>query len=247
MPKWLIALVVLVSSVLLFATLSVMRQRTSPRPIAAEQNTTTVSPDAVVTSAEPDSAAVAQNTVTKVKTYTPRPGLEDFGIASFSLVNQDGTPVDQSVLEGHITVVEFFFSHCQLACPPMTAAMTDIAKSLEGTPVRFLSISVDPEHDTPERLRWYANKWKIDTDRWPLLTGDKKTITGLAKGIRFTLSPDPDPNNNIVLDDGSTMANIRHPIKLFLVGPNRQLLDFCSPVVPEDIARFTAVAKELAQ
>ncbi len=256
MPRWLISLIVLVSTVLILATAWVlwfapasMHQSTTPASPTAPttSTTTTTTPAATVTATEPASPSVTTNAATKVRTYTPRPGLEDFGIGSFSLIDQDGHPVDQSILEGHITVVEFFFSHCQLACPPMTAAMVDIADSLKDTPVRFLSISVDPDHDTPERLRWYANKWKIDTQRWPLLTGDKAVIDSLAKGIRFTLSADPDPRNKITLDDGSTMANIRHPIKLFLVGPQRQLLDFCSPVVPEDVARFTAVARELTE
>ena len=151
-------------------------------------------------------------------------------------------------LEGEITVVAFVFTNCQLACPAITANMKIVYSQLEDTPVRFLSISVDPEHDTPEVLRAYADRMSIDTSRWPFLTGEDGEATRVVEeSMQFEISDDPDDANIITLDDGSTMRNIRHPIKLFLVGPDRQILDFCAPTLRAERERFTALARKAAE
>lgn len=233
MPKWVIALLVVVTTVLVLLGISILLR---PRP-------------AVITPVrqERESAAVATDETTGERKLEPRPGLEGLAMPEFSLVNQEGEPVDASVLEGHVSVVAFIFTNCRLACPGMTGAMLRMYHDLEGTPVRFVSISVDPEHDTPERLKEYAAGLSIDTDRWMFLTGEEgETARIVAASINFDIAADPDDANLIALPDGSTMRNISHPIKLFLVGPERQILDFCTPTINEDLQRLTAVAREAA-
>jgi cytochrome oxidase Cu insertion factor (SCO1/SenC/PrrC family) len=194
-----------------------------------------------------ESAMLETDGDTGERVLKPRPGLEGYAIPAFSLVNQDGEPVDQSVLDGNVSIVAFIFTNCQLACPPMTGAMLRMYHDLEGTPVRFVSISVDPVHDTPERLTEYAGRLSIDTDRWMFLTGEEgQTEAIVAESLKFDIAPDPDDANLITLPDGSTMRNISHPVKLFLVGPERQILDFCSPTLADDLKRMTEVARSIA-
>ncbi|HZW09100.1 MAG TPA: SCO family protein [Phycisphaerales bacterium] len=233
MPKWLIAVVVIVSTVLVLFTLAVLT-RPEPRVITP-------------VGTERESAGVETDGATGGRRLTPRPGLEGLKIPDFSLVNQAGEPVDQSVLDGRVSVVAFIFTNCQLACPPMTGAMLRMYHALGGAPVRFVSISVDPVHDTPERLTEYAARLSVDTGRWMFLTGGEgETARIVAESLKFAIAPDPDDANLIPLPDGSTMRNISHPIKLFLVGPERQILDFCTPTIAEDLDRFVEVARETA-
>ena len=247
MPKWILGLLIVVTTFALLASIAVLRARqAAPR---TELDTTTSASGTIVAAAPGTNAAqVGPRDASGTRVLTPRPGLEGYSIPAFSLVDQDGEPVDESVLEGEITVVAFVFTNCQLACPAITANMKIVFSDLEDTAVRFLSISVDPERDTPEVLRAYADRMSIDTSRWLFLTGDDGEATRVVEeSMQFEISDDPDDANIITLEDGSTMRNIRHPIKLFLVGPDRQILDFCAPTLRAERERFAALARKAAE
>lgn len=192
---------------------------------------------------EPDATGVRSVPVD----LTPRPGLEGLAIPDFALTRQDNAPVDQSTFDGRITIVSFIFTHCTLACPNMTGGMNRVAMSLKDSSVRFVSITVDPAHDTPERLTAYAANWGIDTSRWSFLTGDEATVRRIVTdSLKFDISADTDGANTITLEDGSTMQNILHPTKLFLIGPRRELLDFYDPRDTADLERLIARARSAA-
>lgn len=77
---------------------------------------------------------------------------------------------------------EFFYSSCPDVCPLQSARMAHLQRDLADQPdVRLVSISVDPEHDTPEVLRDYAQRFGADPERWLFLTGDKVAIHRLAR------------------------------------------------------------------
>ncbi|QKK08911.1 MAG: SCO family protein [Planctomycetota bacterium] len=247
MPKWILGLLIVVTTFALLASIAVLRVR-SAQPQTDLDTTTSANGTIIAAAPGTNAAQVGARDASGKRVLIPRPGLEGYSIPGFSLVNQDGDPVDESVLEGEITVVAFVFTNCQLACPAITANMKIVYSQLEDTPVRFLSISVDPEHDTPEVLRAYADRMSIDTSRWPFLTGEDGEATRVVEeSMQFEISDDPDDANIITLDDGSTMRNIRHPIKLFLVGPDRQILDFCAPTLRAERERFTALARKAAE
>lgn len=160
---------------------------------------------------------------------TVQPDVASLGlfIPEFTLTNQDGATVDHTVFDGRITILDFFFTHCPFICPTLTLAMQDLARDLAGTPVRFASISVDPQNDTPARLKQYATDKEIDLSRWTFMTGDLATVQAVANtSLGFLVGPDKDPANTITLPDGSTMQNIIHPSRLILVGPDRKVLGF---------------------
>lgn len=149
--------------------------------------------------------------------------VSDLSLPPFSLVDQHGERVGNDVFEGRVTVIDFVFTNCPLACPAMTGTMKDLADRLAGTPVRFLSFSLDPERDTPERLRAYGEANGADFARWRFLTGDKATTWRMVReGLMFDIGEDE--SVPIPLADGTTMYNIRHPVHFVLVGPRGEIL-----------------------
>jgi protein SCO1 len=109
--------------------------------------------------------------------------LEDFGqLPNFSLTDQNGSLVTLDKFRGHVWVADLIFTHCSSICPRLTEKMFALQTALAGEPDVFLaSISVDPEHDTPDTLRAYAAAHNADTKRWTFLTGQKSAIFTLAK------------------------------------------------------------------
>ena len=103
-------------------------------------------------------------------------------VKNISFTNQLGQKVSLDDLHGKIVVVDFFFTHCPTICPGMTRSMKKLQKSFEQNPdiVQFLSISVDPEHDSVPQLRKFADKFDVNHDSWWFVTGDKKEIYDFA-------------------------------------------------------------------
>ncbi|MEQ8316380.1 MAG: SCO family protein [Phycisphaerales bacterium] len=149
--------------------------------------------------------------------------LVGYSIPEFELTNQDGQLVDQSILEGEITILAFIFTNCPFACPGMTGQMLQHQAALEGSGVRFLSISVDPANDTPEVLKAYGDRNGMDFDRWNLLTGPFEDVRSIVRdSLNFFVGEDT--TRQITLPDGGTMNNVSHPSHLILVGPDREVL-----------------------
>jgi protein SCO1/2 len=179
-----------------------------------------------------------------------QPDLASIGlkVPEFRLTDQSNTPQTQSLFDGHITVLDFFFTHCPFICPMMTLTMEDVAKELKDSPVRFVSISVDPSHDTPARLTEYATDKEIDLSRWTFLTGDYAVIERIAmNSLGFAIGSDPNPKKTITLPEGGTMPNLIHPSKLLLIGPNREVLGFFEYSDPEAMQALIAKARAAAR
>lgn len=102
-------------------------------------------------------------------------------VPDFVLTDQHGRTVTKADLRGNIWITDFVFTRCAGPCPLMTARMLEMQKALAKTPgVKLVSITVDPEYDTPEVLRAYAAANHADPDRWMFLTGDRAVIEKLV-------------------------------------------------------------------
>lgn len=103
-------------------------------------------------------------------------------VRNINLVNQFGKKVSLNDLSGKIIVLDFFFTRCPSICPGMTKSMKKLQTSYEKNPeiVQFISISVDPEHDSVPQLRKFADRFNINHDNWWFVTGDKKDIYDFA-------------------------------------------------------------------
>lgn len=116
---------------------------------------------------------------------TPDPVLKPIGeVAPFQLIDDRGEPFTDEALRGHPTIVSFIFTRCDNICPTMTAKMQKLVEKLgdpKAAPIKFLSISVDPVYDTPERLAKYGAMFHADPARWRFLTGPLDKVHALVE------------------------------------------------------------------
>lgn len=102
-------------------------------------------------------------------------------VPDFALINRDGQPVRRADLAGAPWIADFIFTRCGASCPMMSLRMARLERELpRDLGVRFVSISVDPEHDTPQVLQEYAESFGAP-GRWLFLTGDRRAIYSLSK------------------------------------------------------------------
>lgn len=113
------------------------------------------------------------------------------------LITQDGKTVKfyDDLIKGKTVVINFIFTRCGNVCPLETAKMAQVYKLLGdrmGKDIFFYSITVDPKHDTPERLKEYADKFHTGPG-WYFLTGKKSDIDAVRKSIGMEERPNEDP------------------------------------------------------
>ena len=135
-----------------------------------------------------------------------------YRIPKFSFINQDSSFITQANYEGAITLVDFFFTECPTICPMMSAQMVRLQdkfkKEHPEIDIRFLSFSVKPESDTPEKLRAYAQKIGADLERWNFLTGKPSDIYDLAQhGFLLTAFPSDTAQGGIFHTDKVTLLD----------------------------------------
>jgi cytochrome oxidase Cu insertion factor (SCO1/SenC/PrrC family) len=118
-------------------------------------------------------------------------------VPDFALIDQLGRPVRRADLDGKIWIASFIFTNCPDECPLMTSEMAQLQSDLaHNVDLRFVSISVDPERDTPAVLSQYAERFNVDPDRWFFLTGDKQAIYRLAReGFRLGIADPVEPSH----------------------------------------------------
>lgn len=103
-------------------------------------------------------------------------------VPAFSLTDQTGAALSLEDLRGAPFALAAIFSTCSGPCPMITRHMWELQQALQDTGVRLISVSVDPETDTPEVLAAYAKSYAADTQRWSFLTGAEFEIFELLKG-----------------------------------------------------------------
>ena len=108
-------------------------------------------------------------------------GPEGHTIPPFKFVNQFNDTVTNLDYEGSIYVANFFFTSCPTICPIMTYNMRNIQQELSVYPnIKFLSFTVDPANDIPERLLHYAREMRVNLNNWNFVTGNKQDIYAMA-------------------------------------------------------------------
>jgi protein SCO1/2 len=118
----------------------------------------------------------------------PLEGLKEFGaVPQFSLTERDGRRVTLWDLKGKVWIVNFIYTNCPDTCPIQSAQMKQLQDELRSEEdLRLVSITVDPERDTVEVLREYADRFNADPSKWLFLTGEEKEIHELAqKGFQL--------------------------------------------------------------
>jgi protein SCO1/2 len=122
-------------------------------------------------------------------------------VRDITLTNQLGQQVSlNNDLPGKVLVIDFFFTNCETVCPQLTTNMRLLQNAfrktfkIEGgfdTIAQFISISTDPQRDTVAALRAYADRFKVNHDKWWFFTGDRQAIYDFARNeLGVYLQPD---------------------------------------------------------
>jgi len=102
-------------------------------------------------------------------------------VADFALTNQHGQTVTLADLRGRVWVADIIFTRCAGPCPRMTRQLKLLQDALPSeSRARLVTLTTDPDFDTPEVMKAYAARFEANPDRWMFLTGTKKAIAGLA-------------------------------------------------------------------
>ncbi len=163
---------------------------------------------------------------------------QDDPAPDFSLVDQNGRELSLADLRGRTLVVDFVYTQCAGPCPILTGLHAELQRSLDpalAERVHFVSISLDPEHDTPEALAKYGAARGSDLERWSFLTGPKAEVEEVVR--RWGVG-------TLRAADGS----IDHLVVSFLVDANGKIarrwlgLDHPQEEMRAEIARVAGVA-----
>lgn len=111
------------------------------------------------------------------------PPEDETWVSEFELTERSGETVSSDALLGQPYVVSFFFSTCPSICVQQNQKLKELQDEFEGQGVRFVAISVDPETDTPEKLREYAARFGADEEQWLFMTGDLTTIRQIGVNV----------------------------------------------------------------
>lgn len=160
-------------------------------------------------------------------------------LGNFSLTNQQGQTITWDSLKGKIIIADFFFTHCPTICPGMTKNMKRLAESIHNgqrvgdrtnKQVHFLSFSIDPERDSVDRLKYWADRFQVNPEQWWLLTGNKKEIYDFAIH-EMKLG---------TVDGQGVDTSFMHSDRFVLVDSNRYVRGYYKGLDSTDLARLSA-------
>jgi protein SCO1/2 len=139
----------------------------------------------------------------------------------FTLTDQDGNAVQLSDLRGKVVVLDFIYTQCPGPCPLLSRKFAHLQKQLGdrfAKDVVLLSITIDPQHDTPEILRQYAQRYQADTSGWKFLTGSTQAIITVAYEYGADYYGEPGGEINHVV--ATYLINRGGDVVKVLKGPN---------------------------
>ena len=163
-------------------------------------------------------------TITTLRITVPPPAGSGPGVGMggdidrappFALVNQDGAQVALADFKGRAVLLDFIFTRCPGPCPILTSAHARLQRELPDelrSRTVLLSISLDPAHDTPERLREYASRRGADLSNWSFLTGDPTVVAEVVASYYVGSIRRPD-------------GQIDHTIATFLIDSNGRIVE----------------------
>lgn len=158
-----IAVLLLSGGVLLIGPQLLGRHRAEPKPVRP---------------------AVEAKTIRTEKDESYEPPKE--WLTKFTLTERSGKKFNSETLAGKVQVVNFFFTACPTACPLQTQKVRELDGEFGPGGVHFLSITCDPDTDTPAVLQQYAKKYNADPERWVFLTGDFPYIRRVAAEVYWS-------------------------------------------------------------
>lgn len=177
--------------------------------------------------------------------------LDVYGeLPDFRFTERGGRAVTRADLAGKVWVANFIYTRCTDSCPLQTAELARLqGELLSDGRVRLVSITVDPEHDTPAVLRRYAERYRADPGGWLFLTGDKAAIYRLAReGFKLGVVDPDDGVGGLLRGLGPAPAFathgskglVMHSPRLVLVDGRARVRAYHQPDAPGSIERLRA-------
>jgi cytochrome oxidase Cu insertion factor (SCO1/SenC/PrrC family) len=143
---------------------------------------------------------------------------------TFNLTDQTGASFASQSLAGRVTLLDFVYTHCTDACPLLSATFQETQRKLAddkllANKVTLVSLTVDPQHDTPSVLAEYAGQFKADPGTWKMLTGDWDQVYDVVTGFKVATRP-PRPVANAPAPGGTELT---HTTRIVLIDPQLQV------------------------
>lgn len=160
------------------------------------------------------------------------------GIGDFTLTERSGKQVTKQDLLGEPWVVGFVFTRCAGPCPKVTSQMKTLEGQI-GDQAKLVTMTVDPDYDTPEILTRYAGAFDASEDRWLFLTGDKETMYRyIEKHFRM-------PVQEMQGKDRKPGFEVLHTTNLLLVDAKGVVRGKYNALMPEEMAKLKLDLKKL--
>ncbi len=110
--------------------------------------------------------------------------IDSAKVPHFNLLNQNSQSISNIDLLGSNYIVNFFFTSCPTICPTTTLNLLELQNKIKGYGIKdfkIISISVDPNNDTPQKMKDYASAMNVDLSNWEFLTGSENEIYDIVK------------------------------------------------------------------
>lgn len=145
----------------------------------------------------------------------------------FTLTSQGGVPVSLREFRGKVVVIAFIFTSCTDICPMLTDNMARVKDALGpvfGSQINFVSITVDPERDTPEVLKQYAQNFNADVKGWVFLTGDPAIVHEIGRkyGVIAMKTANGDVDHTLL----TSLVDRNGSLRVQYIGANFDLEEF---------------------
>ncbi len=165
------------------------------------------------------------------------PGTE---MVDFVLTDQAGEAFDSKSLAGRVWVGSVFFANCPGPCFRENQAIADILREIDDPALVAVSLTCDPDNDTPEVLRRYADRFDADLSRWKFLTGEMATIKKIANdSFRLPAEVGVHSERGVVFDRQGRLRGGYH-----LLQPDR--VDLLKKLIREVLAEEPTPTEEAA-
>ena len=163
-------------------------------------------------------------------------------IGDFRLENQDAQWVTTADMKGKVSVVEYFFTTCKSICPIMNSQMQRIQRKFASNPdVRIFSFTVDPDTDSIEQMKRYANEHQAKSGQWHFLTVKKSELYQLARRSFFVLKPAEAQNL------GDAGSDFIHTNNFVLVDQQLRIRGYYDGTDPQEVSKLQAHIDQLLQ
>lgn len=162
------------------------------------------------------------------------PALDDYSDVQFELRDQNGEFVTfPDDFEGSPVVMGFIYTHCPDICSFITSNVKKVYEEIDNpSDTKFLLVTFDPERDTPEVLKNYAQAFDMDREPFHFLTGDSETIDRFMERVSVRVQE----SYSREVESGDRMYFLNHTDKILLINKNSELIfDYGGSMTPVNI------------